>query len=203
MQPSFLDPLDESLATGGNRFHSTEHGTIYFATKLDGCFAETLARFRVKASMLAALEADDDWQSRGFMPPGSVPADWRHRRVALRVAVDKTSRFLDAEAPETHVVLTEELAEELGDLGYDYLDVGVVRGRDRQITRLIAEWTFDAEDFSGEPAFAGVRYVSRHADFECWALFDRTPVIELERRAITHGMTGLQRMARRFGLVVH
>ncbi len=201
--PSYLDPDDEDLANGGNRFDSTGYGTVYFATGLAGCFAETLARYRVKASIRAVLENDGDWLSRGFMPPGSVPADWRHRRLAVRTLAGDGARFLDAEAPETHVVLTSELAEELAELGYDYLDVGIVRGRDRRVTRLIAEWAFTARETSGEPAFAGVRYMSRHGNFECWAVFDRASITELERRAITLGMTGFRETAKRFGLTVY
>ena len=161
LRSSWLEPDDADLASGGNRFDSSDWGTLYFATNLEGCFAETLARFRPSAHLFAVLKDDDDWQHRGFMVPGSVPADWRHRRVAVRVELDGESRFLDVEIAESHVVLTQELAEELDDLGYDALDVAIVRGGDRRVTRAIAEWAYLAVDLdSDEPAFSGVRYVS-------------------------------------------
>jgi hypothetical protein len=135
------------------------------------------------------------------MEPGSVPADWRHRRVAVRVELHRESRLLDVEVAESHVVLTQELAEELDDLGYEALDVAIVRGGDRRVTRAIAEWAYLAVDFdSDEPVFGGVRYVSRIGDWECWSIFDRTPLAELERRSIALEMPELVRIGARFGL---
>jgi hypothetical protein len=201
LRPSWLEPVDADLPSGGNRFDSSDWGTLYLATNLEGCFAETLARFRPSAHLLAVLKDDDDWQRRGFMEPGSVPADWRHRRVAVRVELHRESRFLDVEVAESHVVLTQELAEELDDLGYEALDVAIVRGGDRRVTRAIAEWAYLAVDFdSDEPVFGGVRYVSRIGDWECWSIFDRTPLAELERRSITLKMSELVRIGARFGL---
>jgi hypothetical protein len=201
LRPSWLEPGDADLPSGGNRFDSSDWGTLYFATNLEGCFAETLARFRPSAHLFAVLKGDDDWQRRGFMEPGSVPADWRHRRVAVRVELHRESRFLDVEVAESHVVLTQELAEELDDLGYEALDVAIVRGGDRRVTRAIAEWAYLAVDFdSDEPVFGGVRYVSRIGDWECWSIFDRTPLAELERRSITLKMSELVRIGARFGL---
>ncbi len=204
LRPSWLEPDDADLPSGGNRFDSSDWGTLYFATNLEGCFAETLARFRPSASLLAVLKDDDDWRRRGFMAPGSVPADWRHRRVAVRVEPYPGCRFLDVEVVESHVVLTQELAEELDDLGYDTLDVAIVRGADRRVSRAMAEWTYLAVDLgSDEPAFGGVRYVSRLGDWECWSIFDRTPLAELERRSITLEMPELLRVGARFGLRLH
>lgn len=61
-----------------NRFDSPlgEFGVRYFASNLDGCFGETLARFRPDLS-LQAIAAEE-----GFMPLGELPADWRQRRLA-------------------------------------------------------------------------------------------------------------------------
>lgn len=197
-----LHPDDADLVVGGNRFDSLEFGTLYFATDLEGCFAETPSRFRPSARMLAALEDDADWRERGFMAPGSVPADWRYRRVALRARVGPRSRFLDVETPETQTVLTEELARELDELGVERLDVAVVRGQDRRVTRLLADRAYGAIDSAGRPAFAGIRYVSRLGDHECWAIFDRSRLEVVERRTITSSMAPLQSVASRFGLRV-
>jgi hypothetical protein len=50
------------------------------------------------------------------MALGEVPADWRHRRLAIRVAPTPSDaipaiRFLDVEAAETRAVLRGELGE--------------------------------------------------------------------------------------------
>ena len=47
-----------------------------------------------------------------------------------------------------------------------------MRGPDRRATRLIADWTYLADD-DGEPPHAGIRYESRiRSRWECWAVFD-------------------------------
>jgi RES domain len=60
--PPKADELDHPRA--GNRFHSpTENFRVcYFATDLEACFGETLARFRPDPALIAA--ADEE----GFMP---------------------------------------------------------------------------------------------------------------------------------------
>jgi hypothetical protein len=42
------------LRNGGNRFDAADWGSLYFATDLEGCFAETLAAFRPSSALLAA-----------------------------------------------------------------------------------------------------------------------------------------------------
>jgi hypothetical protein len=81
---NFADPLDPGLLDNpntGNRFDSPtrDYGVCYFATQLDGCFGETLARFRPDPELIAISTED------GHMPAGEVPADWRVRRLAVRV----------------------------------------------------------------------------------------------------------------------
>ena len=72
------------------------------------------------------------------------------------------------------------------------------------MTRAIAEWAYLAVDLdSDEPAFSGVRYVLRLDDWECWSIFDRTPLAELERRSITLEMSELVRVGASFGLRLH
>ncbi len=111
----FSDPLDpellESRATG-NRFDSPTgvYRVCYFATTLDGCFGETLSRFRPDPSLSSI--ADEE----GFMALGEVPADWRHRRLAVRDVPTPNDavpaiRLLDVELAETRAVLREELGK--------------------------------------------------------------------------------------------
>jgi RES domain len=127
----FSDPLDPALLENratGNRFDSPtgDYRVCYFATALDGCFGETLSRFRPDPR-LAAIAHEE-----GFMALGEVPADWRHRRLAVRAAPRSsdgapTIRFLDVEAAETRAVLRAELGELLAFYGYSDLDVPTVR----------------------------------------------------------------------------
>jgi hypothetical protein len=175
-------------------------GTTYFATDLEGCFAETLARFRPSPGVQAAIP--DDWRGPGFMAPGTVAADWRHRRLAVRATLSVRLPFLDIESPGTRAYLTKELAQELVALQVDDLDVAAVRGRDRRVTRAMARWAFEARRDDEMATYAGLRYVSRLGDWECWAVFDDVPLTEVGRMAITRDTPGLQEAARALGLQV-
>lgn len=191
----------------GNRFDSTtgDYGVLYFGTSLEGCFGETLARLR-PGLHLADLIADE-WRSLHFMALGAVPADWRSRRSAVHVRmVDPDARFLDVEALLTHHHLRTELALGLASLGHDDMDIGLLRGPDRRVTRLVSEWAYRAvkSDEDGAPAFAGIRYVSRlSSEWECWAVFDDTPLEVIEKRSITLDMPALLSVAQMYDLTVH
>jgi RES domain len=153
-------PEPEALnsATAGNRFDSPTHSysVCYFATELAGCFGETLARFRPDPG-LASVASEE-----GFMLSGEVPADWRYRRLAVRAAPESNGtppRFLDVENLATRETLRDELGELLAFFGYTDLDVAVVRGADRRITRWVGAWAYDQRDEQGAPVYAGVRYL--------------------------------------------
>lgn len=71
---SFSDPLDPDLLdsrSAGNRFDSPtqDYRVCYLATALEGCFGETLARFRPNPRLAAVAHEE------GFMSTGEVPAD--------------------------------------------------------------------------------------------------------------------------------
>ncbi len=203
----FADPLDPSLLenrAGGNRFDSPtgDYRVCYFATTLEGCFGETLARFRPDPGLGAAAHEE------GFMALGEVPADWRHRRLAVRVmprASDSipTLRFLDVEAAETRAMLRAELGELLAYYGYNDLDVATVRGADRRITRWIGRWAYEQRDANDRLLFAGVRYLSRlSSEWECWALFEDVALDEQARHPIARDDHSLRRIAELYGLTV-
>jgi hypothetical protein len=203
----FGDPLEPELLEGpsaGNRFDSPtqDYRVCYFATSLDGCFGETLARFRPSPN-LAAIAREE-----GFMSSGEVPADWRHRRLAARVMPVASSklpaiRFLDVEAARTRAVLRDQLGNLLAYFGYDDLDVPTVRGKDRRITRWIGRWAYEQRDDDDRPTFAGIRYLSRlNTDWECWVVFEDVPLDELERRPVQRDDDALTRVARLYGLTI-
>jgi hypothetical protein len=88
--------------------------------------------------------------------------------------------------------------------GYSDLDVPVVRGHDRRITRYISQWTYEQLDEDERPMYAGIRYLSRlNSDWECWAVFDHVAIEELTRHAILPQDEALTRIAKLYGLTVY
>jgi hypothetical protein len=156
-------PQQHGPETDGDSEHL---GVLYFATTLDGCFGETLARFRPNP-MLAAL-VRDDWAGAHHMPPGHLPKDWRDRRAAVHVNIEQDWKFLDVETVKTRAFLEQELTLGLAALGVESLDVPEIRGKDRRVTQLISEWAYnftlevdDDDDDDDEAPFAGIFYSSR------------------------------------------
>jgi len=176
------------------------------ASSLEGALGETLARLRPHPAMLGVIE--DDWDRPEFMDIGAVAASWREVRIAvqatldLEVVLDPGSAFLDVEAIETHQVLRRELGPRILELGHTDLDVGLVRGADRRVTRDISQWAYRQVDSkTGLSRFAGVRYCSRlNSTWECWAIFEDVPLAEVSRQAITLRMPELDCVATAFGL---
>jgi hypothetical protein len=131
---------------------------------------------------------------------GGVPADWRARRVKATLQVVDPLPFVDVEHAETHEYLSTEMADELNALGAPILDVGAVRGKDRRITRAIANWAYTALDDDGSPQYSGIRYMSRLSDWECWAIFDGSDVKSEKIDLIQTSDPDLQRVTNLFGL---
>lgn len=176
------------------------YGVLYLGTDLQTCFGETLARLRPSLPLIAIVQ--DEWADRGFMPVGTIPADWRHRRSAVHVQLPAGLRFVDVESPVTHQFLRAELAVGLSTLGITDLDVPTIRGPDRRVTQLISEWAYMATE-GDEPRYAGIRYESRvRSGWECWALFDDEdlPVSIVETIPIAAELPALAEVARLFEL---
>lgn len=207
------DPLPPSLLdqpTTGNRFDSPTgvYRALYFATLLEGCYGETLARFRPDPAIQALVR--EEWSELGFLLVGEVPADWRQRRIAAHVQFPAEGRFsdgvqfLDVESLETRESLRTELAPLLAFYGIADLDVATVRGGDRRITRWIGQWAYDARNADGSPRFAGIRYLSRlNSDWECWAVFDDVAITEINRRPLLPSDEALRSVADGYDLTVH
>lgn len=197
----------------GNRFDSPTggYGVRYFGTALDGCFGETLARFRPDPVLSKVI--GNEWREMGVMNVGDIPADWRQRRTAVRVGFPDGGenskfpdgvRFLDIESIETREAMRDDLAELLAYYHYPDLDVALVRGRDRRVTRYISQWVFEQTNENGQPLYAGIRYLSRLSnDWECWAIFEDVEIEELERRPIRQEDASYQRIANLYGLTPH
>ena len=194
---SWIQPADAALLSAGNRFDVLGGGVLYLGTTAAGCYAETTARFRPAARVRAAVGDEP-----GFVMCGGVPADWRARRLEVEVDIPDGLPFVDVESPETHAYLNAVMAPQLAGLDIDALDVGIVRGRNRLITRAIASWAYLAIDSDGDPLYSGLRYMSRLGDQECWAVFDGTEVIERSRSPIERSNPALLAVAVNFGLTV-
>jgi len=211
---AFNEPLrtaELDNPTTGNRFDSPlgTYRVLYFASTLDGCFGETLARFRPDVEVLAVIR--DEWEEKGFMAHGEVPRDWRQRRIAVRVGLAADAhrfprgiQFVDVNSGATREALRVELAEMLTYFGYRDLDAATVHTHDRRVTRYIGQWAYDATDEDGRPLYAGIRYSSRlDSDWECWAVFDDVSIVEQARQPILAGDPALQRVADRYNLRVY
>jgi hypothetical protein len=205
---SFPDPpAGEELdyPSTGNRFDSPteDFRTCYFATDPAACFGETLSRFRPNPAL------EDAAGEEGFMGIGQVPADWRHQRIIIRAQFAATlarpnHRFLDVEDMGTREHLRREIAPILAIYKHQDLDVAVVRGGDRRVTRWISKWAHEQRDSSGAAAYAGIRYLSRlNTAWECWAAFDDVGIVESAREPIMRQDPALLAIAKSFGLTVH
>lgn len=137
---SRISVADAEMPLSGNRYDVSGGGVLYCATDLEGCYAETLARYRPSPRIIAALGLQTD----GYMNVGSVPADWRLRRVTTRVICQEPLPFVDVEDPRTLATLSELLAKDLvAALDMDQpLDVSLMRGRNRLVPRLVSRWAY-------------------------------------------------------------
>lgn len=197
LRPSVIDSADAST-NAGNRFDVVGGAVLYLASTPAGCYAETLARFRPTAAMRAVLNGDEEWAT-SFVVCGGVPADWRTRRVKVQITAPGGLPFLDVEHPQSLEFLTEELAGLVASFGISQLDISDVRSGNRALTRAIASYAFHAHDEDG-PLYSGIRYLSRLGEHECWALFEGTPMTEVNRETIDLADPALVAVAADFGL---
>lgn len=194
------DPTTLISSKAGNRFDGAYYGVLYFGSSLKACFGEVLARKRPDPRLARLVEKE--WRDHSFMEIGSVARDWRDRRSAVQVRLSAADLvYLDVDHPDTHLVLRDELALGLAALGHDDLNIGIVRGPDRRVTRLISEWAYSRGGPDGEPVFGGLRYTSKiDNDWECWAVFDDVDLEVLDTKPLTLDMSCLIEIANRYGL---
>ncbi len=198
-----IPPADTLISSKvGNRFDSPDgrYGVLYFGASLRVCFGEILARKRPDPSLAALVE--DELRGHNFMEVGSVARDWRDRRSAVKVQLPDDVSYLDVDHPDTHQFLRRELALGLAALGCDDLNIGIVRGNDRRVTRLISEWTWSQT--AGGAIYGGIRYASKiNSDWECWAVFHDIEVPVIDTKPITLDMPELVETANYYGLRIH
>lgn len=196
---STINPEDAARETGGNRFDVPGGEVLYAASAPVGAFAETLARFRPTTSMRAMPPEEDEH----LMAVGAIPADWRTRRQLARFSLEEPLPFLDVDKPETHAYLNDQMAAPLAALGVQALDVGIMRGSNRFITRAVAEWAYVASDDDGRLKYSGLRYESRLGAYECWAIFGGIALVNIHSDAVAKTHPDLEAVARVFDLTIH
>lgn len=194
---SEIDPVDAAVAKGGNRFDVPGGEVLYAATRPTGAYAETIARYRPSAAMKALPH------ETGFMNAGGVPADWRFRRALVQLALEDPLPFLDVDATATHTYLTEAIPHLLAQHEVSNLDVSDVRGPNRLLTREIARFAYTATDADGRLEYAGIRYMSKVGEHECWAIFGGAEVSTIRTLPIEKSDRDLLAVAAAFDLTVH
>ena len=166
----------------GSRFDSATGSfrVTYLGSTLQACLGESLSVLRPKADI--ALEVEGEWRQRNWMEPGSIAADWRHRRRVIKVEIASRRSFLNLESPAVTSELDSTLQATIAALGYEHLDQELLRGPDRRVTTFLSDHLWKQTDDHGQPRFAGIRYRSRHnIDWECWAVFEQTPLNAVEQ----------------------
>jgi hypothetical protein len=194
-----IDPIT-AAGPGGNRYDVPGGGVLYASSVVRGCFAETLARYRVDLSSPVAIAAAKD---TGFMPPGNLAASWREDRRKFTIGVIDALPFVDIEHEHTRSAMERELPLVLARFDLDHLDVPTVRGADRRLTRALAEWSYTRTDEQGRPLYSGIRYMSKHGNYECWAIFAGTKVELCAAESIEKCDIDLRAVANTFNLTIH
>jgi hypothetical protein len=171
---SQLSLVDATNDRAGNRFDVPGAGVLYGATHPEGGYAETLAGFRPRAALVRALSTMES--DPGRVRPGEIDQEWLISRRLRSFATVSALPFVDVESPLTHTHLTRAAGDVLMQAGIENLDVAHIRGPSRRLTRSLAAWLYSRTDAQGNPLYAGIRYMSRLGEFECWAIFDGTTV---------------------------
>lgn len=193
---SHIDAADAQSPSAGNRFDVMGGGVLYAATTEEGCYREVLARLR-PASNMSRFDEDDT----RFMRAGNVAASWRENRRRYALEVPEALPFVDVEHQDTWNAF--EVSRSLPP-DVEHLDVGFVRGPNRLVTRALAQWAYAATNDDGDFLYSGLRYMSRTGNFECWAIFDGTAVLEAAPAGeITTQDDALRRVSNDYRLTIH
>jgi hypothetical protein len=188
--PPYWELASEEDGTFGNRFDDpgalpdpsgrrsvipseARFRVVYCSTQRAGAFGETLARFRPSLATLAMANAiQDDEPPDPSLQGNSIPADWRFNRRIGWMLLDPSLEFVDFNHASTMTHLRTKLALLLDSLGLDDLDLSAITSQNRRLTQEAARYVYELVDENGNPAFAGIRYISRlHEWWECWAIF--------------------------------
>jgi len=185
----------------GNRFDLTDEGILYCASEIKGSLMEVLAKFRVRKELGNRLR---ELNSENFMAPGSVPAAWRMDRQIWKVTCQNPLYFFDLSSSESFSYLDANVGDLLLEAGLnEKLDVSIVRGSNRNFTRIISDWVSKAVDEKGDYLYSGIRYLSRHGEYECWAIFEKSDPILESISYISEASEEVLDVAKTYGLKIY
>ncbi len=138
------------------------------------------------------------------MNHGGIPAAWREMRSIFLIDCVEPLPFLDLEDPGTLSFLDRELATVLCEVEINSpLDISLIRGNNRRLTRAISAWAANQMDEDGEFVYSGIRYKSRLGDWECWAIFEETEVKIVRIQEIRRTNPDLLAVANLYHLTIH
>jgi hypothetical protein len=192
-----IDAVDAANIEQGGRFDVVGGGVLYCATTKTGAYKEVLAAFRPSAKAYRIADGES------IMAQGSMPRSWRDARALAEFSLEDPLPFVDIERDSTLTHLTAAMAEQLDELDVRALDVSLVRGSNRLLTRSIAKWVYTRVDEEGVPLFGGIRYLSRFQSHECWAVFNGSIIGTVRTEPILLSDTELTNVSREFGITLH
>lgn len=138
------------------------------------------------------------------MNHGGIPAAWRETRSIFLIDCVDPLPFLNIEDPRTLSFLDYELANVLQEIGVNSsLDISLIRGSNRRLTRAVSVWAANQLDEDGEFLYSGIHYKSRLGDWECWAIFEETEVKIVETQEIGRTNPDLLAVANLYQLTIH
>jgi hypothetical protein len=180
LKPSVLRAEDEDLDRAGNRFDIAGAGVLYAASNPEGSYAETTAQFRPEASVIAKMRAAGATET-DLADVGVLDSKWAKERTLRTFHIVDPLPFVDLDDPRTHTYLDWAAAELLSEYKVKALDIAIVRGPSRRLTRALSKWIFQQRDEDDRLRYGGIRYGSRLGPYECWAIFSDESRLELLR----------------------
>jgi RES domain len=182
---------------GGNRWDDARavFGTTYAAGDAAGAFAESIAGFRSRPGLTAAIleSTAQDAPDPRFDPPlvgGVLPESYFEQRALGRARMTPEQRVVDVAHPDTWHYLNLHFGHHVRRFGFDGYDRGVVMSQDRRITRPIASYLHAAL-----PRAVGIRYESRFLTADCFALWERAHLASPEVDPVVPETPELRRAA--------
>lgn len=183
---------------GGNRWDDSRgvFGTIYAASDAAGAFAETIASFRPRPGLTAAIlestaEEAPDPRFDPSLAGGVLPSSYFDQRALGRARIAPEQRLVDVAHPDTWHYLSVHFGHHVHRFGFDGYDRGVVMSQDRRITRPIASHLH-----ATLPGAVGIRYESRFLPTDCFALWERAQLVSPEVDPVVPETPELRRAAK-------
>lgn len=162
-----------------------QYRVLYASSQRLGTFLETLARFRPDPAILAEpIEAGPADNLYATNQPGTVPADWLTRRAMGTATVE--GEFADVGHSRSLGYLRTRLAARLIHHGLDDLDGATIRmSAPRGFTQEASRLVYECSDPADEPAYVGIRYLSRLGDdIHNWAIFEPSQLADAQEEPV-------------------